>query len=295
MITYFTTAKDFIGKTRVAQLNAIRSWQHSVENAQIIIFGKSEGIEELADQPGIFLHPEVKTSSEGTPHIDDMFIKAQQSAEHDICCFINADIIIPNGFAETIVEIHKALKTGYLIVGQRYDVRVDREIPFDDQWETTLNDLVRKGGRRHAPEGSDFFGFPTRQYGQDDIPGLLAGRAGWDLWMIYHGRTHRYKVVDISPTITVVHQDHDYSHRKTEFISYESDPEARLNLRHLPVGETYPYTLLACNYSYKNGKIRRNLARCNIQRFISYELHLRRLKSPFREMRTVLKLFKLVR
>jgi hypothetical protein len=293
MITYFTTAKDFIGKTRVAQLNAIRSWQHSVENAQIIIFGKSEGIKELAGQPGIFLHPEVKTSSEGTPRIDDMFIKAQQSAEHDICCFINADIITTRAFSQTLIAIHQMLEKNYLLAGQRYDISLDHLLDFDEGWEIQFRQLISQKGKVHPPLGSDYFAFPRGQY--QNMPDLLVGRGGWDLWMIYYGRVRNLKVIDISPTITVVHQNHNYAHRRNGFTSYDHDPEAQANLQHLPIGETYPYTLYACNYNYKKGKTHHNFARCNLRQFLSFELHLRKKQSPYKYMRIILKKLKIIR
>lgn len=295
MITYFTTTKDLIGRTGVAQINAIRSWQRSLPGSQIIIFGTAGGMELLAQIPGITLHPSVEISGEGTPRIDDMFLKAQHLASNPICCFINADIIITRAFAHTILEIHSAVQTNYLIAGQRDDVRIDHALAFHDQWESMLLDYVRTHGQRHAPEGSDFFAFPTGQFHPGEIPELLVGRGGWDLWMIYNGRVRGMKVIDISPTIAVVHQNHDYAHRRKGYVSYDYDAEAQHNIRHIPAGETYPYTLMACNYSYKGGRIHRNFARGHPRWFLSYELHLRRHCPFFKEVRSILKLGKLVR
>lgn len=295
MITYFTTAKDFSGNTGIAQKNAIRSWQHSQPGCQIIIFGSSNGLEKLSKEPDITVYPSVQTSQEGTPRIDDMFMKAQQLALHSICCFINADIIVTRKFADTLREIDTAIKGNYLIAGQRVDVQLDHVISFNDQWEVSFLDYVKAYGRRHAPAGSDFFAFPKGQFKPGEIPELLVGRGGWDLWMIYHGRVRNAKVIDISPTIQVVHQNHDYAHRKNGYVSYDHDAEAQINLSHIPVGETYPYTLMACNYSYKNGHVRHNFARCHPRWFLSQELHLRTHRSPFREIRAVLKFGKIVR
>lgn len=274
MITFFSTAKNFTGKTRVAQLNAIRSWQHSVENAQIIIFGKSEGIKELAGQPGIFIYPEIKTSPEGTPHIDDMFIKAQQLAEHNICCFINADIIATGAFSETIIKIHQKLKGRYLLVGQRYDINLDQLLNFNRNWELKFHQLNSQKMTVHPPLGSDYFAFPRGQY--KSMPNLLVGRGGWDLWMIFDGRVRNFKVVDLSQTVMVYHQDHDYKHRSIDFTDYTQDNEALINLQHLPAGETYDYTLSACNYSFKAGLLQKNFARDDLRQFIRFERNILR-------------------
>ena len=295
MITYFTTTKDFTGPADNAQENAIQSWLHSVDGAEVIIFGESKGLDRFESKEGIHLHPMVKTSGEGTPRIDDMFLTAQSIASHQVCCFINADIIITNKFARSVLAVHDRIRSCYLIAGQRYDVRIDHFINFSEAWEPEIERLISSSGRHHPPFGSDFFAFPKNQYGRDDIPELLVGRGGWDLWMIYDGRKRGMKVIDLSPTDTVIHQDHDYSHRKNGFVSYDHDPEARHNIRHIPAGETYPYTLMACNYTYKDGRFRRNFARGHLKWFLSYELHLRKNRSPFKEIRSVLKWVKLVR
>jgi len=225
-----------------------------------------------------------------------MFLKAQEISSNPLCCFINADIIITRRFVEALSEIHRLEKREYLVAGQRDDVQVKGPLKFEHgSWEAEIEALVRASGRRHPPAGSDFFAFPRGQYRPGQIPELLVGRAGWDLWMIYNGRKSGYKVIDLSREVTVIHQNHDYTHRRNGFISYEHDPEASFNLRNVPMGETYPYTLFACNYGYRKGKIVRTFSRGNIRRFVSFELHLRKERTPYRQLRTVLKAVKLVR
>jgi hypothetical protein len=60
------------------------------------------------------------------------------------------------------------------------------------------------------------------------IPHFALGRAGWDNWMIYAARRAAIPVVDGTPRITVVHQDHDYAHLPGGQPHYRL-PESRLN------------------------------------------------------------------
>ena len=295
MITYFTTTKDFKGLADTAQENAIRSWLCSVDGAEVIIFGESLGLDRFQGQEGIILHPEIKTSQEGTPRIDDMFLKAQSFGSHSICCFINADIILTKDFPRSILSINEKTRAKYLIVGQRDDIQLNHLIDFELDWELSLKQLVEESGRRHLPTGSDFFAFPRGQYKPGDIPPLLVGRGGWDLWMIYYGRKQQFKVIDLSPTVTVIHQDHDYTHRKEIFLSYLQDAEAQKNLQHIPSGETFIYTLHACNYHFRNNELQRNYARGNLRKFLTYELNLRRDRFVFKKIRNLAKKIHLIK
>ncbi|WP_155523730.1 hypothetical protein [Nodosilinea nodulosa] len=276
MITFFTTAKDFTGKNRIAQLNALQSWKNSLEGVEIILFAESKGANEISERLRITYCPNVRVSRQGTPYVNEMFEVASNIASHSICCFINADIIIYRNFSQNLLRINKLLTSNYLIVGQRKDLDWDQEIDFSHDWETDLSKTVTQKASIHPPRGSDFFAFPKGQYGTGDIPNLLVGRQGWDLWMIYDGRRRKRKVVDISPTTMVIHQNHDYSHRKTYITNLTTEEEALSNYSYLPHGESYIYTLLACNFYFIDGKIKRNFARGDLSRAVIYELSLRK-------------------
>ena len=276
MITFFTTTKGFAGRALVHQDNAIRSWTASAGNAEVVVFGDGAGVREARDRLG-FLHiPDVKTSDEGTPLINDMFGRIGSVAAHDICCFVNSDILLSPGFTRSLAAIHDLLRTRYLVAGQRTDVDLEREIRFGQEWEKELEAVCTRSGRIHPPLGSDYFAFPRGQYRREDIPGLLVGRGGWDLWMIADGRRKGFRVIDLSREVLVVHQNHDYAHRKAPFTGYPGDEEALQNVEYLPRGDKQDFTLYACNRYYRGGRIRRNFSRGHWRRFLTIEMNLRR-------------------
>lgn len=280
MITFFTTTKNFSGKIAIAQINAIQSWLLSIKGAEAIVFGDCEGIESIAQSIKFTHQPDVNVSEQGTPYINDMFVQASQLANNAICCFINADIIVYNIFAESLLEIHNLAHEDYLVVGQRQDLTLNETLHFTSDWETRLREKIERKGCIHPPLGSDFFAFPTGQYHAGNMPDLLVGRGGWDLWMIYNGRQRALKVIDLSPHTMVVHQNHDYSHRKIIYESEMQDDETIHNYSLLPREALFDYTLFACNYLFKHGQIRRNFARGKLRTFLRYELHLRN-QHPF--------------
>jgi len=271
MITLFTTTKDFQGRNRINQLNAIRSWLFSSHEPEIVIFGTSMGIEELGTHPNLKIVDQVRTSETGAPYANEMFDTVNKMATHPVCCYINADILLPEVFFETIQTINETVKTNYLLVGARIDADVDNEIIFNTNWEKSFIEQHSHSFQPHPPSGSDYFVFPKGQYHSGNMPGLLIGRPGWDLWMIYNARMRKLKVIDLSFTMLPHHQNHDYAHKPNPNRSVLEDEEALHNLSGIPDEQKFLFTLLACNYRYENRKISKNFARNDFDKYETVE------------------------
>lgn len=295
MITFFTTAKDFVGKTGIAQTNAIKSWIVAVKHAEVILFGACEGGREISKQLGCLYKPDVNISNQGIPFVNSMFDQAAKLARHKICCFINADIIVFSQFAKHILTIHEMLKKKYLVVGQRYDIDFNQKIHFDKNWEKCLDLLITQHACIHPPLGSDFFAFPTSQYCYQDIPDLIVGRGGWDNWMIYDARIRKYNVIDLSRTIKVIHQNHGYPIWKNAFAEDNRNQKLGHNYSYLPNGDICKYHLDSCNYCFEHSKLYRNFANGNWRLFLRYELYLsiRRNEPLFHLLRNIWRKMKL--
>ncbi|MFM8426172.1 MAG: hypothetical protein ACKOBL_13455, partial [Chloroflexota bacterium] len=89
--------------------------------------------------------------------------------------------------------------------------------------------------------GSDFFLFPRSCYA--DIPTFTIGRAGWDNWMIYKARKENWAVIDCTPSVMIVHQNHDYSHLPGAKPHYDH-PETNENIRLAGGQANVRYTIL---------------------------------------------------
>lgn len=269
MLTLFTTAKKFYGKNRINQLNAIRSWLQAPYPVEIIIFDKVEGddIDELKDNSKIKIIEEIATNPNGVPELNFMFDTASKLAFYEIICYVNADIILPKSFFEDIVYLHRSINKDYLLVGQRIDVDVEESIDFDNEWEERFWEQ-HPDHKVHMPTGSDFFVFPKGQYSIENMPNLLVGRPGWDLWMIYDGLKNRRKVIDLSLSTKVIHQNHDYLHKVNVEQLRKKDDEH--NYQFLPENLKYKFTLIACNYYYSKNKVTKNYARGDLNLYMNY-------------------------
>ncbi len=274
MITLFTTTKDFIGINRTNQLNAIRSWLAADCRPEVIVFGKSAGIEELGTHPNLNIVGQVRTTATGAPFAHDMFGKIAEIASHDVCCYLNADILLTSSFFDTVLSLHRRLSSRYLLVGERIDADVTGEMRFSDMWEEEFVSKYGSSFKPHAPYGSDFFVFPKGQYSVGKMSDLLIGRPGWDNWMIWHARKMRYKLVDLSLTVKPYHLNHDYSHLANPHAP--DDPETGQNVRDIPENDRNLFVLAACNYFLSGQRILKNYARGDINRSVMIERSLGR-------------------
>ena len=72
---------------------------------EIIIFGKSKGSKEAAEEVGAKYIPNVKCSDQGTPLLSDLFHQVDKRAKYSILTYINADIILLNNFYEEVMTV----------------------------------------------------------------------------------------------------------------------------------------------------------------------------------------------
>ena len=227
MLTIFTIPKPFRGHITIIQRNAIQSWLRLRPVCELILFGDDEGTAEVADEFGVRYIPEVARNEYGTPLINDLFAKAQTLANSDFLCYVNADIILMSDFMEAVQQI-TSWRRRFLIVGQRWDIDLDKLWNFENNdWEKKLRSYVAKHGVIHPPSGSDYFIFPKGIL--RTLPPFAVGRPGWDNWVIYHARAIGIPVIDATPMVTVVHQNHDYSHVFNKTDEPWEGPESNLN------------------------------------------------------------------
>ena len=232
------------------QRNAIKSWT-LLPDVEVILLGDEAGLAEAAQELGVLHIPNVKRNANGTPLISSMFELARKNSNSDLLCIINADMILMPDFVEAAHRAAK-LKNKFVLLSQRWDLDIAQPIEFTDGWQHRLSSMVHRQGSLHRPAGSDFFLFPKSCY--TDIPHFTIGRAGWDNWMIYKGRKEKWTVIDCTPSVMIVHQNHDYSHLPGGKPHYEH-PDTNENIR-LAGGEAnIRYTILDATYQLAGDKL----------------------------------------
>jgi hypothetical protein len=190
-----------------------------------------------------------------------MFDLARQISPAPFLTIVNADILLMPDFIQSIHQV-AAQAEQFLVMSQRWDLDVNEYIDFQPGWEEQVRSHVHHNGRLHPPVGSDYYVFPRSLL--TEMPDFAIGRSGWDNWTIFHARQAGWAVVDITPSVLVVHQNHDYSHLPGGLPPYDL-PETQKNI-HLGGGMKHMYTILEANKVLDNGKIQP--ARMNVHRIL---------------------------
>lgn len=252
-LTLFTAPKPFTDDhiARI-QSNAIRSWLHLGSDVEVLLVGDEEGIADFAAETGVSHLLDIERNELGTPLLNSIFRLAQERAKSSILCYVNTDIIFLNDLLQTVPRVSERFNH-FLIVGQRWDLNVEKLLHISNDWEQTFRRRLERDGQMHPPTGSDYFIFPKGLF--LNLPPFTLGRAGWDNWMIFAGRADRLSLVDASEVITAVHQNHDYSHLPGGQPHYRL-PESKENIR-LGGGRETVFELPDANWKITRVGIRR--------------------------------------
>src|SRR3990172_10091286 len=209
LLTLFSAPKPFTNPhIAMIQRNTIRSWT-LLPNVEVILLGDEEGLAQAAKELGVKHLPNVACNESGTPLISSMFQLTRENSNSDLLCIINADMILMPDFVEAteLCRSHFKHDLCFVLLSQRWDYDITTPLEFTEGWESRLGESVRKQNQLPRPAGSDFFLFPKSCY--QDIPDFTIGRAGWDNWMIYKARKEGWSVIDCTPSVMIVHQNHD--------------------------------------------------------------------------------------
>lgn len=251
LITLFSAPKPFTDPhIAMIQRNAIKSWT-LLSDVEVILLGEETGLAEAARELGVKHLPNVAQNESGTPLISSMFQLARENSNSDLLCIINADMILMPDFVEA-ARRSRMLRDKYVLLSQRWDLDVTQPLDFSNGWENRLRSIVHGQGNLHRPAGSDFFLFPLSTF--LEVPAFTIGRAGWDNWMIYKARKEGWAVIDCTPSIMIVHQNHDYSHLPEGKPHYEH-PDTNENIRLAGGQANIRYTILDSTHQLVDGKL----------------------------------------
>lgn len=240
MLTLFACPKGFVGHFGVIQENAIRAWQHLDDDVEILLLGDDPGVAEAAARLGVRHIAEVERSAEGTPLVNACFHLAEEHARHELICYVDCDNILLDDFADAVRRMKIAAQRPFLMVGRRWDFDLTELLTFEPGWQQALRDRVLAEAELHGEQGMDYFLFPKGALGR--LPPFSIGRPSWDKWVLFRARQLGLILVDASPSVLCIHQNHDYSHIGQTRAEVWVGPEARRN-RDLAGGEPQQLSL----------------------------------------------------
>lgn len=252
-LTIFSTPKPFDDPFFAAiQGNAIRSWLALGDEVEVILVGDEPGLAEAAKGLGVTHLVDVECNQWGTPLVRSLFAQAREHSESPLLAIVNADIILLPDFLQAVRAVSKRLER-FLLVGRRWGLDIAEPLPFDDEWRERLRARVERQGVLHPIFSIDYFVFPREQY--REMPEFVIGRPQWDNWMIYQARRQGWTVVDATPSVTAIHQNHDYRHLPGGKPPHGLE-EGKRN-RRLAGGERAKYILMDAQVELVDGRLRR--------------------------------------
>ena len=248
MLTLFTLPKPFVGHTAVIQRNAIRSWALLHPDSQVILLG--EGANEATTLGAEY--SDVARSEHGTPLLNDAFARAEELRRNDVLVFVNADIVLFGDLVSAVERVRRSAGR-FLVVGESWDLRVDGPLAFEHGWDERL----RGRGRKRGADAIDWFAYTPGLYA--GMPPFAIGRTAFDNWLVWHARHAGALVVDATPVVRPVHQQHDYGHFHGGLAAIRVSEEARRNRELLGGGRERLYSRFDATHVLTPGGLRRNL------------------------------------
>lgn len=238
MLTLFAIPKPFRGHVGLIQRNAILSWMQLQPRPEIILLGDDEGTAEIAQELNLKHVPDIARNDQGTPLLNSLFELAQAQGNGPLYCYVNADIVLLPDFMTAIQGVRFER---FMMTGQRWNLDMTERLMFEPGWERPLRDRITQTGQLEGPQAMDYFIFTRDTY--TDIPPFAIGRLCWDNWMLYNALRLGIPLIDATPAITAVHQNHDYNHHPQGREGVFLGIEAQRNLQLLG-GEHHTYFML---------------------------------------------------
>jgi len=225
-LTLFAIPKNFRGHFATIQRNAITSWTRLNPRPEIFLFGEEEGTAEIAGELGLRHFPEVDRNEFGTPLIHDLFQRAERQATTPLIGYINSDIVLTDDFAVAVGRV-RDIHDKSMVVGRRWDVDWDQPIDFAQPgWTDSIRSAARRANVQRPGNFIDYFIFSRGLC--DGLLPLAIGRFAYDNYLLWRARSRGAALIDISPVVMAIHQNHDYSH-SNKFADVRQSPELKRN------------------------------------------------------------------
>ena len=207
-VSVVAVPKPFRGHIGIIQDNALASWSNLRITREVILIGDEEGVAEAAARARASHYPKARRDPHGTPLLDDIFRIAEEAAQADWLCYVNADIILMQEFSDAICSSISMLGP-CLILSRRWNLDIRRPLLLETGWPEQLRKHASRSAELFSVYGIDVFIFPKGSF--RDVPSFSLGKSSWDNWIVAEARRQKMPVVDVTDQFTVIHQNHSYS------------------------------------------------------------------------------------
>jgi hypothetical protein len=204
MLTLFTTARPFRGRTALIQRNALRSWTLLHRDVQIILFGDADGSQEVAWELGIHFEAHPQVTASGAVRMDYMFATAHRRARYRTLCYVPCDTLLLRDFCDALNRV-EALYYEFLMVGRACSMNLEAVRHFGDpDWRGKLRERGELTDHRFCADRPAYVAFSRGAY-LADLPALAIDSPLCTRWLLWKA------LVDASEMVLAVRQRDDSS------------------------------------------------------------------------------------
>jgi hypothetical protein len=205
-LTIFAIPKAFSGMADTHQRNALASWLALEPRPRVILIGDDLGTAEVAQEFGVEHVPQVDRNEFGTPLLRSIFELAHQRVSSGLMLFLNFDIILTSDIMAAIALLPQ---DNFLMTGRRTCMYMRHRLDFSDPGcEPELRRLAKATGQLWGHNALDYFVFPHTLFQR--VPNFAIGRGWWDHWLIAEALRQKVQLIDATPSVLVIHQNHDF-------------------------------------------------------------------------------------
>jgi hypothetical protein len=279
-LTLFTLPKGFVDPhIAIIQRNALASWLRLAPAVEVLVMGDDPGVREEAHAQGAEHVAVVAKNEFGTPLLNSAFAIAAAHSSAPTLCYVNADIVLLDDFLDAVRRLPRR---PYLAIGSRWDFDVSGPVDLGDGGGG-LRALALREGSLNRARGSDYFVF--RKETDFGLPAFAVGRPGWDNWLIGRALELRLPLIDTTPSVLAIHQNHGYAHvAGAEQGGAWEGPEADRN-RELAHGlERYHHGAINATHQLTPSGLRRTRSLGHLRARVEAFLALRPEAAPYRRL-----------
>jgi hypothetical protein len=278
-LTIFSIPKGFTDPhISLIQRNALESWRGLGDEVEVLVMGDDPGVAEAAREHEATHIGTAATNEYGTPLLDWAFREAADRGSGEVLCYVNADIVLLDDF---VAAVRRLPRDAYLAIGQRWDCDVTSELDFSGGG-ASLRGWAHRNCRLDLGRGSDYFVYP--RHIDLRLPPYAVGRPGWDNWLIGHSLTLGLALIDMTQSVTVIHQNHDYGHVAKRRGSDWEGPEAERNRQLAGSLDRYVHSPSNATHLLTSDDIRRARSPRHLRAKVEEFVALRPIATPLRRL-----------
>jgi hypothetical protein len=189
----------------IIQRNGIRSWLQLHPRPEVFLFGNEDGIADACRELGAVHVKDCPPVTDGVPKVRDLAIITEGLSGASFFGYVNADIILTQSLM-TALRAAGNSHSRFLLGASPWNTSVPDLLDFGPDWEEKMRRRAREANDLRGRAAADFLIYP-RGFLQG-APEVLAGRRYVDNGLLWYARHRRAALIDGTPGIFAVHQDH---------------------------------------------------------------------------------------